>query len=225
MANLARRGAGRTGWDAGRRGSDSVVSGAGSGASTALPKTPRTIVLVGLMGAGKSCIGRRLATRLGLPFIDADREIEEAAGCSIPEIFQRHGEAVFRDGERRVITRLLTENPVHVLATGGGAFVDPRTRALIGEHAISIWLRASLELLARRVARRNDRPLLQVEDPQKRLAELMEQRYPVYAQADITVDSADGPPEVTLERVLAALQEDLGRRAAGGRAPAAVSTS
>ncbi len=179
---------------------------------------PRTIVLVGLMGAGKSCIGRRLAARLGLPFIDADREIEEAAGCTIPEIFARHGEAVFRDGERRVIARLLTENPVHVLATGGGAFIDPRTRALIHDKAISIWLRASLDLLWRRVARRNDRPLLQVENPQRRLAELMEERHPLYAEADITVDSADGPPEVTLERVITALAALLARQAGQGPA-------
>jgi shikimate kinase len=227
MRNLRRRRAGKAGRDALRRDGGMAVTSNGAGAPMASLKTPRTIVLVGLMGAGKSCIGRRLATRLGLPFIDADREIEEAAGCTIPEIFARHGEAVFRDGERRVIARLLTENPPHVLATGGGAFVDQRTRALIGEHAISIWLRASLELLARRVARRNDRPLLQVEDPQRRLAELMEQRYPVYAEADLTVDSADGPPEVTLERVLVALQEHLRRHPQGESrlAAAAVPTS
>jgi shikimate kinase len=176
-------------------------------------QVPKTLVLVGLMGAGKSCIGRRLAQRLGLPFVDADREIEEAAGCSIPEIFSRHGEAAFRDGERRVIARLL-DGPVQVLATGGGAFMDPRTRALIRERAISIWLRASLDLLVKRVARRNDRPLLQVADPRARLAELLEQRSPVYAQADLVVDSADGPPDVTLERVLAALGAYLGRGAA-----------
>jgi shikimate kinase len=164
----------------------------------------RPLVLVGLMGAGKSCIGRRLAQRLRLPFVDADREIEQAAGCSIPEIFARHGEQAFRDGERRVILRLL-ESPPFVLATGGGAFMDPRTRAAIREKAISIWLRADLDLLARRTGRRGDRPLLQVEDPRAKLAELMATRYPVYAEADITVDSQDGPPDATLERVLAAL--------------------
>ena len=169
------------------------------------PSIDRPIVLVGLMGAGKSCIGRRLATRLGLGFVDADREIEQAAGCSIPEIFQRHGEEAFRDGERRVILRLLDGGP-HVLATGGGAFMDPRTRHAIREKAISIWLRADLELLARRVQRRNDRPLLQVADPKAKLAQLMAERYPVYAEADITVDSQDGPPEATVERVLAALE-------------------
>jgi shikimate kinase len=180
---------------------------------------PRTIALVGLMGAGKSCIGKRLAHRLGLAFVDADHEIERAAGCSIAEIFARHGEANFRDGERRVIARLL-DNPVHVLATGGGAFMDPRTRALIRERTISIWLRADIDLLMRRVSRRNDRPLLQVAEPRQRLAELMALRHPVYAEADIAVDSADGPPDVTLERVMEALNSFLAngperRRAAG----------
>jgi len=166
----------------------------------------RTIALVGLMGAGKSCIGRRLAARLDLPFIDADREIEEAAGCAISEIFARHGEQAFRDGERRVILRLL-DGPPHVLATGGGAFMDPRTRQAIRDRAISVWLRADLELLLRRVSRRNDRPLLQVADQRQKLQELMAQRDPVYATADISVDSADGPPEATLERVLTALAQ------------------
>src|SRR5262245_53644098 len=180
---------------------------------------PKTVTLVGLMGAGKSCIGKRLAHRLGLAFIDADHEVERAAGCSIAEIFARHGEAYFRDGERRVIARLL-DGPVHVLATGGGAFMDPRTRALIQERAISIWLRADLDLLMRRVSRRSDRPLLQVADPRQMLADLMAQRYPVYGEADIAVDSADGPPDVTLERVIDALdeflaEEPLRRRAAG----------
>ncbi|HEX7007990.1 MAG TPA: shikimate kinase [Alphaproteobacteria bacterium] len=168
----------------------------------------RTIVLVGLMGAGKSCVGRRLATRLGLPFIDADREIEQAAGCSIPEFFARHGEAAFRDGERRVIKRLLS-NPVHVLATGGGAFMDPQTRALVRECGISVWLRADLDLLLRRVLRRTDRPLLQVADPRRKLEELIALRYPVYAEADVTVDSDDGPPEATVEKVIDALAAHL----------------
>ena len=168
----------------------------------------RSIVLVGLMGAGKSCIGRRLGARLGMSFIDADHEIEQAAGCSIAEIFERHGEAAFRDGERRVIARLLDSKP-HVLATGGGAFMDARTRALIRERAVSVWLRADLDLLMRRVSRRNDRPLLHVAEPRQKLAELMAQRHPFYAEADITVDSADGPPEATLERVIAALDHFL----------------
>jgi shikimate kinase len=177
------------------------------------PSSDRPIVLVGLMGAGKSCIGRRLAARLGLAFVDADREIEQAAGCSIPEIFERHGEDAFRDGERRVILRLLEGGP-HVLATGGGAFMDPRTREAIRDKAVSVWLRADLDLLARRVQRRNDRPLLQVADPKAKLAQLMADRYPVYAEADITVDSQDGPPEATVERVLSALERH--RAAAAG---------
>ena len=168
----------------------------------------KSIVLVGLMGAGKSCIGKRLAARLGMPFTDADHEIEQAAGCSIPEIFQRHGEVAFRDGERRVIARLLDDKP-HVLATGGGAFMDPRTRVLVHERAVSVWLRADLDLLMRRVARRNDRPLLHGVEPREKLAELMALRHPVYAEADLTVDSADGPPEATLERVIASLDAFL----------------
>jgi shikimate kinase len=173
----------------------------------AIPGGPldRSIVLVGLMGAGKSCIGKRLAQHFGLPFVDADREIEAAAGCSISDIFEVHGEQAFRDGERRVIARLLN-NPVHVMATGGGAFMDPQTRQLIKDKAISIWLRAELEQLLKRVGRRNDRPLLKNVDQRAKLTELMGVRYPVYAEADVTVDSADGPPEMTMERVLAALE-------------------
>jgi shikimate kinase len=169
---------------------------------------PRTIVLVGLMGAGKTNIGRRLAARLHLDFVDADAEIEAAAGESIEEIFRRHGEATFRDGERRVIARLL-DGPVHVLATGGGAFMDPRTRARIRERGISIWLRAELELLLARVARRDNRPLLKAGDPRAVLTNLMEQRHPIYAEADVVVDSIDGPPELTLGRVMSALKDYL----------------
>lgn len=164
----------------------------------------RTVALIGLMGAGKSCIGRRLAARLDLPFVDADREIEAAAGCAIPDIFARHGEQAFRDGERRVMQRLL-QGPRHVLATGGGGFMDPATRQIIRERAISVWLRADVDLLLRRVQRRNDRPLLQVADPRRRLEELVAERHPVYGEADVIVDSADGPPDVTVERVLAAI--------------------
>jgi len=173
----------------------------------------RTIVLVGLMGAGKSCIGKRLAGYLRLPFTDADKEIEAAAGCSIADYFARHGEKAFRDGERRVIQRLLS-GPVQVLATGGGAFMDPSTRALIRERALSIWLRADLDLLVKRVARRNERPLLHNVDPREKLSELMAIRYPVYAEADLVVDSMDGPPEATLSRVVAALENALGDDAA-----------
>jgi shikimate kinase len=171
-------------------------------------RVTRTVALVGLMGAGKSSIGRRLAQRLGLPFIDADSEIEAAAGATIEDIFQRHGEAAFRDGERRVIARLL-ESPPHVLATGGGAFMDPATRALLRARTISIWLRADIELMLARVGRRGNRPLLKRGEPRAVLEQLMAQRYPVYAEADLTVDSIDGPPEATLERVLAALATHL----------------
>jgi shikimate kinase len=173
-------------------------------------KPERSIVLVGLMGAGKSCIGKRLAQHLGLPFIDADREIETAAGCSISDIFEVHGEQAFRDGERRVIARLLA-NSAHVMATGGGAFMDQQTRQLIKDRAVSIWLRADLDQLLKRVARRNDRPLLKNVDQRAKLTELMSIRHPVYAEADVTVDSADGPPEVTLDRVLEALEPLLHR--------------
>lgn len=169
----------------------------------------KTIVLVGLMGAGKSCVGKRLAACLGLPFVDADREIEAAAGgCSIPDIFAIHGEKVFRDGERRVIQRLLG-NPMHVLATGGGAFMDPSTRALVKDRTLSIWLKAELDQLLKRIGRRNDRPLLQNVDPRAKLAELIAERYPVYGEADLTVESADGPPDVTVQRVLRAIEAEL----------------
>jgi shikimate kinase len=164
----------------------------------------RTIVLVGLMGAGKTRIGRRIASRLRLPFADSDRVIEAAAGETIEEIFANRGERVFRDGERRVILRLLTE-PVHVLATGGGAFMDPLTRAAIAERAVSVWLRADLDVLTARVARRSDRPLLKVGDPRAILAELIERRHPIYANADLVVDSTDRSPETTATRVIAAL--------------------
>lgn len=169
-------------------------------------------MLVGLMGAGKTNIGRRLAQRLGLGFTDADSEIEAAAGESIEEIFERRGEAVFREGERKVIARLLG-NPVHVLATGGGAFMDPETRALIRERGISIWLRADLELLHQRVSRRNNRPLLKQGNPREILARLIDQRYPVYALADIAVDTVEGPPEATMERVMSALERYLSEHA------------
>jgi shikimate kinase len=164
----------------------------------------RSIVLVGLMGAGKSNIGRRLAARLGLPFFDSDPEIEAAAGETIEEIFANRGERVFREGERRVIARLLAQ-PVHVLATGGGAFMDPETRALIARRAISLWLRADLDVLLARVSRRSNRPLLKQGDPRVILAELIERRYPVYAEADVVVDSGAGSPEATVTRAIAAL--------------------
>ncbi|HIP79138.1 MAG TPA: shikimate kinase [Kiloniellaceae bacterium] len=166
------------------------------------------------MGAGKSCIGRNLAAALDLPFVDADKEIEAAAGCSIEDIFEEHGEEAFRAGERRVIARLLNQ-PTMVLATGGGAFMDPETRKLIHERATSVWLRADLELLLRRTARRNNRPLLKRGDPRQILSDLIALRYPVYAEADVTVDSVDGPPEVTLGRVIEGLRAHAGK--AGNR--------
>jgi shikimate kinase len=164
----------------------------------------RSIVLVGLMGAGKTKIGRRLATRLGLPFFDSDEEIETAAGETIEEIFTNRGEAVFRDGERRVIARLLG-GPVHVLATGGGAFMDPATRRIIAARGVSVWLRAELDVLFARVSRRSNRPQRKTPDPRAVLAELIERRYPIYGEADITVDSGDGPPDATATRVIAVL--------------------
>ena len=148
------------------------------------------IVLVGLMGAGKTTVGRRLAEKLGLAFIDADHEIELAAGQSVEEIFAQHGEAYFRDGERKVIARLL-ENGAQVLATGGGAYMNPDTRDAIRRHGICIWLRADFELLMSRVRRRSNRPLLQNDDPEAVMRKLISERYPVYAEADITVDSRD----------------------------------
>ena len=169
---------------------------------------PRTIVLVGLMGAGKSAIGRRLAQKLHLPFVDADQEIERAAGCTIEEFFAKHGEAAFREGERRVVARLL-DQPVHVLATGGGAFIDEQTRTLVRQRGISVWLRAELALLLDRVQRRSNRPLLKQGDPKQVLEQLMHKRYPIYAEADVTVDSRDNPAEQTTQDVLEALHRFL----------------
>jgi shikimate kinase len=183
------------------------------------PRPEQSLVLVGLMGAGKSSIGRRLAQRLDLDFVDADTEIERAAACTIEEIFARFGEPAFRDGERRVIVRLLEDRPPIVLATGGGAFMDPETRAAIRRHAVSIWLRADLEVLLRRVARRSNRPLLKQGDPRDVLTRLIQVRHPVYAEADLVVDSDDSPPEVTVEKVVSALRQ----RGAAAAGPAVVS--
>src|SRR5580692_136613 len=166
----------------------------------------RTIALVGMMGAGKSSIGRRLAERLGLPFVDADTAIEEAAHCTIAEIFERYGEPEFRDVERRVIARLLAEPPC-VLATGGGAFVDLTTRARIKESAISVWIKAPVEILLSRVKRRETRPLLKDGDPRETLTRLMAEREPSYAEADIAIESGDGPHTVAVDRIVSALQE------------------
>ena len=170
----------------------------------ALPSPDRCIVLVGLMGAGKSTVGRRLAKRLGLPFIDSDEEIERAADRSIGEIFDRFGEASFRDGERRVIARLIG-GPPKVLATGGGAFMDERTRALMLERCTVVWLSADIATLAGRVARRDNRPLLRDKDPAEVLERLAAIRNPVYAQAHIHIHSRATPHDQAVDRIVDAL--------------------
>ena len=188
--------------------------------NTGAPSTPlaKTIVLIGLMGAGKSSIGRRLAKRFAMKFADADDEVAKAAGCSIEDIFETYGEAAFRDGERKVIFRLLDGEP-RVLATGGGAFMDPLTRARITERGISIWLRADLDILVRRTHRRGGRPLLKNTDQRATLAALIDERYGVYAEADIVVDTSDESAEKTTERVLKAIGAFLKAAPAAGRMP------
>ncbi len=173
---------------------------------SALPLPAKTLVVVGMPGAGKSSIGKRLATRLGRSFVDSDAEVEAAAGMKIMRIFEQLGETAFRDGERRVIARLL-ERPPHVLATGGGAFMDDETRALIHEHALSIWLRADFDILLERTSRNNNRPLLHQGDRAQVLRDLMARREPIYAQADIVVDTSNNPPDETAERVMKALHD------------------
>jgi shikimate kinase len=163
----------------------------------------RSIVLVGMMGAGKSSIGRRLAGRLGIPFIDADTEIETAAGMTIPEIFEKHGEPYFRAGEARVIARLLDNGP-QVLATGGGSMMDAQTRALIGEKGVSIWLKADVDVLLKRTKRRNDRPLVE------KIRDLLPLREPLYAQADIIIQSRDEPHDTIIEEIMGELPKRLG---------------
>lgn len=172
---------------------------------------PRSIVLIGLMGAGKTAVGRRLANRLDLPFIDADTEIEVAAGASISEIFAEHGEAYFRQGERKVIARLLDSGP-QVLATGGGAYMDPGTRANVKSHGVSVWLKADLKVLLKRVGRRDTRPLLAAGDPAQVMKQLISKRYPIYAEADITVESRDVPHDVMVGTVIDAIAVKLGYR-------------
>jgi shikimate kinase len=164
----------------------------------------RSIVLVGLMGAGKSTVGRRLAARLDLPFKDADAEIESAAGMSVADIFAVHGEPYFREGERRVIGRLLQEGP-SVLATGGGAFMNAETRAWIAQAGVSIWLKAEFDVLMRRVRKRSNRPLLRNADPEASMRQLMAARQPVYALADLTVESRDIPHDRVVDDALNAL--------------------
>ena len=175
------------------------------GVSETVRKLHKTLVLVGMMGAGKTSVGRRLAHALGLPFRDADAEIETAAACSINEIFERYGEPAFRAGERKVIARLLREPP-HVLATGGGAFMDAETRDQIKENGISVWLKANVDLLLERVKRKDNRPLLRNTDSRAALVRLMAEREPIYALADITVESDDGPHDTVVKRIIAALE-------------------
>ena len=173
-----------------------------------IPTLTRPLVLIGMMGAGKSTIGRHVAERLGVTFKDADREIEEAAGRTVEEIFAEFGEEHFRSGERRVIERLLQEPPF-VLATGGGAYIDAETRSLIAEKALCVWLRAEFDVLWGRVSRRSHRPLLKTADPQGTLAGLMEARYPVYAEADIVVESENIPKDEMAMRVVDAISDYL----------------
>jgi shikimate kinase len=180
------------------------------------PPRDRTIVLVGLMGVGKSSIGKRLAAALNLPFRDADTEIEAAAGRSISDIFAERGEAEFREGERRVISRLL-EDPPHVLATGGGAFTTAETRALILERATAIWLKAKLDVLARRVGRKTTRPLLIGRDPMEVLKAQAEARYPHYAEAHLSVDTGDAPHAATVDAILKVLTHHAEARRAEGQ--------
>ena len=191
-------------------GPESSETGASDAATLnpAMPKPARTIALVGLMGAGKTTVGRRLAAALNMSFADADAEIVKAAGRSIEEIFAQHGECAFRRGERQVIARLLN-GPVHVLATGGGAFIDPGTRALMKERAISIWLKAPLDVLMKRVEKRDTRPLLKEADPRAVMQRLMDERYPIYAEADIIVESSPGPHNTAVEKIIEALRAHL----------------
>ena len=186
---------------------------------------PRSVALIGMMGAGKSSIGRRLALRLGIPFVDADVEIEKAAGMTINDIFAVRGEAEFRAGEARVILRLLESGP-QVLATGGGAFTNPDTRIAIGAKGISIWLKAEFDVLMKRIRRRHDRPLLKTDDPGATLRKLMEERDPVYALADLTVQSREVMHEKIVDEIVGALAGRMGAacafpgaRADGGHEP------
>jgi shikimate kinase len=211
------------------------MEGSGLMAQSAPPEVPtrleaaivaalgqRSVVLVGMMGAGKSSIGRRLALRLGMPFVDADTEIEKAASMTIPDIFAVRGEGEFRAGEARVIHRLLESGP-QVLATGGGAFMNADTRAEIGAKGISVWLKAEFDVLMKRIRRRHDRPLLKTEDPGATLRRLIDERYPVYGLADITVQSRDVAHDRIVDEIVSALAPRLGVAASvpveGGGAP------
>src|SRR5690348_8099742 len=170
----------------------------------------RPVVLVGLMGVGKSTVGRRLARRLGLPFVDSDAEIEDAAGRPAAEIFERYGENDFRDGERRLVARLI-EGDLRVIATGGGAYVDPRTRKLLNERAITVWLDAPVDILAERTSRRDTRAQLRNADPKAVLQRLAEERRPSYEEAHIHVKSGDGAHKDVVDAIIEALENRLAR--------------
>lgn len=178
----------------------------------------RSVVLVGMMGAGKSSVGRRMALRLGVPFVDADTEIEKAAGMTISDIFAVRGEAEFRAGEARVILRVLEGGP-QVVATGGGAFLNPDTRAAISAKGVSVWLRAEFDVLMKRIRRRHDRPLLKTADPAATLRRLLEEREPVYALADVTVQSREVTHDKIVDEIIAALAGHIGTACAGSPAP------
>jgi shikimate kinase len=182
----------------------------------------RSVVLVGMMGAGKSSVGRRMALRLGIPFVDADTEIEKAAGMTISDIFAVRGEAEFRAGEARVILRLLEGGP-QVVATGGGAFLNPDTRAAISAKGVSVWLRAEFDVLMKRIRRRHDRPLLKTADPAATLRRLIEEREPVYALADLTVQSREVTHDKIVDEIFGALAGHIGLGSPapgeGGRVP------
>ncbi len=196
------------------RGTDTIVAeprsaasagrGAREGAIVARLRG-RPVALVGMMGAGKTVVGRRLAARLGLDFVDSDGEIESCAGMSIPDLFERHGEPYFRDRECKVVTRLIGGG-CRVVATGGGSFIHPATRAAMRATALTVWLKAEFDVLMRRVRKRSNRPLLRTPDPEGTLRRLMEARYPVYAEADLTVVSRDGPPDAVVDDILAAVE-------------------
>lgn len=171
------------------------------------PTLGKTVVLVGLMGAGKTTVGRRLAKKLHVLFKDSDDEIAAAAGCSIPDIFAIHGEAIFRDLEQRVILRMLTDDAPQILATGGGAWMNPHTRNTIKRHALSIWLKADLDVLLERVSKRGGRPLLEKGDKRAILGRLMDERYPVYSEADLTVESGCGAHERVADGIIALLKQ------------------
>ena len=187
--------------------SEAAIDPHSSSFDSSLLSVRSTIVLIGMMGAGKTTVGRRLAKRLGLDFVDSDAEIEKAAQMSVADIFESYGESYFRDGERRVLTRLLDEG-TKVIATGGGAFMDEETRRLISEKSTVVWLEASLDVLVERTARRDTRPLLRSGDPRETLSGLLDTRTPIYEQADIVVKSSDGPHDTVVTAIIEALLEE-----------------